>query len=59
MAEPFSQETQDLLDAADRAIAHSGEIVAQRRKMMADARRTGARRPSSARVVRLTRFRGY
>jgi hypothetical protein len=36
MAEPFSRETQELFDAADRAIAHSRELADQRRQMMAE-----------------------
>jgi hypothetical protein len=36
MAEPFSPETQKLLDAADRAIARSRELADQRRQMLAD-----------------------
>ena len=36
MAEPLSLETQELLDAADRAIALSRELVDQRRRMMAE-----------------------
>ena len=39
MAQPFSLETQELLDAADRAIAHSRELAAQRRDMMVECRR--------------------
>lgn len=44
MAEAFSPETQDLIDAADRAIAHSRELAAQRRDMMAECRRNGRAR---------------
>jgi hypothetical protein len=36
MAEPFSRETRELFDAADRAIAHSRELADQRRQMMAE-----------------------
>jgi len=39
MAKPFSRETQELFDAADRAIARSRERVAQRREMMAECER--------------------
>ena len=35
MAEPFSPETQELLDAAERAITHGRELVDQRRELMA------------------------
>lgn len=35
MAEPFSRETQDLLDAADRAIAQSRALVEERRQLIA------------------------
>jgi hypothetical protein len=35
MCEPFSRETLDLLDAADRAIARSRDLVAQRRQLIA------------------------
>jgi hypothetical protein len=34
MSEPFSQETLDLLDAADQAIARSRDLVEQRRQLM-------------------------
>jgi hypothetical protein len=34
MSEPFSQETLDLLDAADQAIARSRDLVAQRRQLI-------------------------
>jgi hypothetical protein len=34
MAKLFSLETQELLDAADRAIARSRELADQRRQMM-------------------------
>jgi hypothetical protein len=37
MAEPFSRETEELFDAADRAIAHSRELAAQRRDMMVES----------------------
>jgi hypothetical protein len=36
MAEPFSLETQELLDAADRVIARSRELANQRRQMRAE-----------------------
>ncbi len=49
MAEPFSLETQDLFDAADRAIAQSRELVIQRRDMMAECRRS--RRAQEARFA--------
>jgi len=39
MAEPFSEETQSLLDAADRAIVESQELVAQRRSIVAECGR--------------------
>jgi hypothetical protein len=39
MVEPFSDETQALLDAADRAISHSRELVDQRRKALAKCER--------------------
>ncbi|MBR1160873.1 hypothetical protein [Bradyrhizobium elkanii] len=35
MAELLSLETQELLDAADRAIARSRELVAERRQVIA------------------------
>jgi hypothetical protein len=35
MSEPLSQETLDLLDAADQAIARSRDLVAQRRQLIA------------------------
>jgi hypothetical protein len=38
MAEPFSMKTQELIDAADRAIAHSRELADQRRQMMAECK---------------------
>ena len=38
MAEPFSRETQELFDAADRAIDHSRELADQRRQMMAECK---------------------
>jgi hypothetical protein len=38
MAEPFSLKTQELIDAADRAIAHSRELADQRRQMMAECK---------------------
>jgi len=40
MADAFSQETQELLDAADRAIARSRELAEQRKDMMAECART-------------------
>jgi hypothetical protein len=36
MAEPFSLEIQELLDAADRAIARSRDLADQRRQMRAE-----------------------
>ncbi|MHC2623931.1 hypothetical protein ACVIW2_005963 [Bradyrhizobium huanghuaihaiense] len=35
MTEQYGRELQDLFDAADRAIAHSREIIRQRREMLA------------------------
>jgi hypothetical protein len=34
MSEPLSQETLDLLDAADQAIARSRDLVEQRRQLI-------------------------
>jgi hypothetical protein len=39
MAEPFSEETQILLDAADRAIARSHDLRAQRQKIVVECER--------------------
>lgn len=39
MVEPFSRETRELFDAADRAIAHSRELTDQRRQLMARCER--------------------
>lgn len=39
MAEAFSRETQELLDAADRAIARSREVVQQRQQVMTECER--------------------
>ena len=39
MAEPFSLETQELFDAADRAIASSRQLIAQRREMIVECKR--------------------
>lgn len=36
MAQPFSEETQRLLDAADRAIASSKLLVEERRSVVAE-----------------------
>jgi hypothetical protein len=36
MAEPIGLETHELLDAADRAIARSRELVHQRREMIGE-----------------------
>jgi hypothetical protein len=36
VAEPYSEETQRLLDAADRAIARSQDLVEQRRNVIAE-----------------------
>lgn len=36
MAEPIGLEAHELLDAADRAIARSRELVRQRREMIAE-----------------------
>lgn len=44
MAELFSRETQELFDAADRAIAHSRELVEQRRQLMAECERNRLQR---------------
>jgi hypothetical protein len=41
MAQLFRLKTQVLLDAADRAIARSRELVDQRRKIMAECERDG------------------
>jgi hypothetical protein len=49
MAEPFSRETQELFDAADRAIAYSRAIVDQRREMIAECERN--RREQEARFA--------
>lgn len=51
MAEPFSGETRDLFEAADRAIARSRELVSQRRKMMAKCK--DDRREQEVRLARL------
>jgi hypothetical protein len=40
MAEAFSLETQELLDAADRAIARSRDLAEQRKEMMAECETT-------------------
>jgi hypothetical protein len=40
MADAFSLETQELLDAADRAIARSRDLAEQRKEMMAECERT-------------------
>jgi hypothetical protein len=40
MADAFSLETQELLDAADRAIARSRDLVEQRRQMVAECETT-------------------
>jgi hypothetical protein len=55
MAEPFRLETQELLDAADRAIALSHELIDQRRQLIAEWERN--RRVQEARFVlrRVTR----
>jgi hypothetical protein len=39
MADPFSEETQALLDAADRAIVCSRDIINQGRSAMAECQR--------------------
>jgi hypothetical protein len=49
MAKPFSLETQDLFDAADRAIAHSRELASQRRDIRAECERN--RRAQEARFA--------
>jgi hypothetical protein len=38
VAEPFSLKTQQLIDAADRAIAHSRALADQRRQLMAECK---------------------
>ena len=40
MVDAFSLETQELLDAADRAIARSRDLAEQRKEMMAQCERT-------------------
>jgi hypothetical protein len=40
MAEPFSLETQELLDAADLAITRSRELADQRRQVIAECERS-------------------
>ena len=49
MVEPFSPETQQLLDAADRAITQSRELVDQRRELMAKCERN--RRSQAVRLA--------
>ncbi len=49
MADAFGLETQELLDAADRAIARSRELVEQRRKMLTECERN--RREQEARFA--------
>ena len=39
MAKPFSEETRILLDAADRAIAHSQDLRVQRLEIVAECER--------------------
>jgi len=39
MSPPFSEETQELLDAADRAVARSRETVEQVRKSFSECER--------------------
>jgi hypothetical protein len=39
MARQFSDETQDLLDAADRAIARSRDLVKRHRQVIAECER--------------------
>lgn len=39
MAEPFSLETQEVLDAADLAIARSRVLAAERRRVIAECER--------------------
>jgi len=39
MAAPFSRETQELLDAADRAIEGSRGLIIQRREIVAECER--------------------
>lgn len=43
MANALSLETQELLDAADRAIARSRDLAEQRKEMMAECERTRRR----------------
>ena len=52
MAEAFSLESQELFDAADRAIARSRELAEQRQQMMAECERIRHRQE-----VRLAFFR--
>jgi hypothetical protein len=49
MAEPYCREIEDLFDASDRAIAHSRELVNQRREMIAECDRN--RREQEARFA--------
>ena len=51
MVEPFSLETQELFDAADRAIARSRDLVDQRRQIMAECEKN--RRKQQARFALL------
>jgi hypothetical protein len=44
MAKAFSYETMVLLEAADRAIAHSRSLREQRRQLIAEAKRAMRRR---------------
>jgi len=43
MAQAFSLETQELLDAADRVIARSRDLAEQRKEVMAECERTRRR----------------
>jgi len=49
MAEPFSLETQELLDAADRAIARSCQLAHERRQLVAECERN--RRAAELRIA--------
>lgn len=53
MPEPFSDETQQLFDAADRAIARSRELSEQRRDIVAECERQ--RRREELRLIFLPR----
>jgi hypothetical protein len=55
MAQPLSPETQELLDAADLAIAHSRELADQRRQLIAECERN--RRVQQVRLAFLREIR--